>query len=64
MTLVEEPSNTGDKCHIDIREVKDNKAGNFAKSYFKPPNIFMCCSGEETKITSEQYSNLLNNLCQ
>lgn len=61
--MINEPSDSGDLCHYDIRGLSNGKSGNFAKSYFKPPNLYMCCNGNELQITSEQYEDLLNNLC-
>ena len=63
MEIVELPSISGDDCHVDIRNVSARASGNYAKTYFCPPNIYMCCDGNEIQLTTAQYEDLLNNLC-
>jgi len=63
MTIEETPSFSGDTCHRDILNVTKGQSGNYAKEYFRPPNIFMCCDGVEKQVTEDEYVELLNNLC-
>jgi hypothetical protein len=50
-------SESGDDCHKDILEVKDNDCKRFLKNYFSN-NIFVCCNGQEVKLTREQSETL------
>ncbi len=56
-------SYSGDDCHMEILNVNKGPSGNYAKKYFRPPQIFMCCEGEEKQLSLEEYEDLLNHLC-
>lgn len=63
MEIKELPSFSGDNCHRDIANVNKGQSGNYAKQFFRPPNIYMCCNGEEKQLTNDEYEDLLNHLC-
>ena len=54
------PSDSGDSCHRDIKNVNDKDAQFFCKNHFKSPNIFVCCKGKEIQVTQNQYEDLSN----
>lgn len=53
-------SDSNDDCHIDICGANEKKCKDFAKSYFKYPNIFVCCKGTIINLTNENIENLNN----
>ncbi|HEV7348220.1 hypothetical protein [Telluribacter sp.] len=51
-------SSSGDKCHYDIRNVKDKKAGKFASVSLKK-SLFICDKDcKATQVTEEEYSKI------
>lgn len=63
MDIINTTTESGDDCHRDILNITNTVAGNFAKEHFKSPSIYMCCPSGVKQLTTEQYEDLLNNLC-
>ena len=53
ITLEEEPSDTGDICHRNIKGLSKGAARRFAKNHCKPENLSVCIEQEARSFDPE-----------
>lgn len=63
MSLTDEQSDSGDKCHRNIRNVGKSASQKYAREHIKSPNIYICCNGDERQLTKGEHEDLKNLQC-
>lgn len=53
-----EPSITGDKCHMVITGLSDERATTFAKERCKPPHLLLCAEKQPRQLTNHDIQHL------
>lgn len=61
--IIQSDSDKGDKCHHDIVNFKDKLTDKFSQKYFQPPNIYVCCNGEEKRLGYKEFIILNQYKC-
>jgi hypothetical protein len=57
-------SQSGDVCHLDIIGASDKDCRKFVMSFYKNPNVFLCCEGNSNGMTVQNIENLIEFISQ